>query len=117
GLNGGQSCVDGCSSGRFPPKESVREVHINQNPIAAEYDLMGLGHIEVFRKPGSDKFHGMIALKYGNAVLRSRNPYSKPKAAWKSSADSGTENAMAPGANENSQQSFLYDSETDHCFF
>ena len=38
GPNGGQIFVDGFSGGRLPPKESIREIRINQNPFAAEND-------------------------------------------------------------------------------
>src|SRR6185503_10023464 len=33
GPNGGQIFVDGFSGGRLPPKESIREIRINQNPF------------------------------------------------------------------------------------
>src|SRR5262249_33184104 len=79
GLKGSQLYIDGFKGGRLPPKESIREVRINQNPFSAEYDRIGLGRIEVFTKPGSEKFHGMLAFKYSNATLNSRNPYSSNK--------------------------------------
>src|ERR1700685_2457401 len=34
GPNGGQIFVDGFSSGRLPPKNSIREIRINQNPFS-----------------------------------------------------------------------------------
>src|SRR5712691_10075310 len=34
GPNGGQIFVDGFSGGNMPPKESIREIRINQNPFA-----------------------------------------------------------------------------------
>jgi hypothetical protein len=89
GLKGSDVYVDGFKSGRLPPKESIREVRINQNPFSAEYDRMGLGRIEVFTKPGTDKFHGMLALKYGNAALNSRNPYSSDKPPYYSAQSEG----------------------------
>jgi hypothetical protein len=79
GLKGSQLYVDGFKAGRLPPKESIREVRINQNPFSAEYDRMGLGRIEVLTKPGSEKLHGMLAFKYSNAALNSRNPFSSNK--------------------------------------
>ena len=33
GPNGGQVFIDGFTGGRFPPKESIREIRINQNPF------------------------------------------------------------------------------------
>jgi len=58
GPNGGQIYVDGFTGGELPPKSSIREIRINQNPFSAEYDKLGYGRVEVFTKPGTDKFHG-----------------------------------------------------------
>jgi hypothetical protein len=58
GPNGGQIFIDGFSGGQLPPKESIREVRINANPFSPEYDTLGYGRIEIFTKPGSDKFRG-----------------------------------------------------------
>jgi hypothetical protein len=48
------------TAGQLPPKESIREIRINQNPFSAEFDKLGYGRIEVFTKPGTDKFHGQF---------------------------------------------------------
>src|SRR5580698_6081617 len=40
GPNGGQIYIDGFSGGQLPPKESIREVRINQNPFSAELDRL-----------------------------------------------------------------------------
>ena len=58
GPNGGSIFVDGFSGGQLPPKESIREIRINQNPFSPEYDKLGYGKIEIFTKPGSDKYRG-----------------------------------------------------------
>ncbi|MCX6594252.1 MAG: carboxypeptidase-like regulatory domain-containing protein [Acidobacteria bacterium] len=76
GPNGGQIFIDGFSGGRLPPKESIREVRINSNPFSAEYDKIGFGRIEVFTKPGTDKFRGQAFFNFSDAVLNARNPYS-----------------------------------------
>ena len=60
GPNGGQIFIDGFSSGQLPPKDSIREIRINSNPYSAEYDTQGHGRIEIFTKPGSDKYHGSL---------------------------------------------------------
>ena len=70
--------VDGFSNGAMPPKESIREVRINQNPFGAQSDRFGLGRIEVFTKPGSSKLHGSLDFNYGNSTLNARNPYAGP---------------------------------------
>ncbi|MCA1558605.1 MAG: carboxypeptidase-like regulatory domain-containing protein, partial [Acidobacteria bacterium] len=41
GPNGGQIYIDGFTGGRMPPKEAIREVRINQNPLNAENDQPG----------------------------------------------------------------------------
>src|SRR5580698_3324390 len=55
GPNGGQIYVDGFTGGQLPPKSSIREIRINQNPFSAQYDKLGYGRVEVFTKPGTDK--------------------------------------------------------------
>ncbi|HXA04774.1 MAG TPA: carboxypeptidase-like regulatory domain-containing protein, partial [Bryobacteraceae bacterium] len=36
GPNGGQLYIDGFTGGQLPPKSSIREIRINQNPFSAE---------------------------------------------------------------------------------
>ena len=55
GPNGGSIYIDGFSGGQLPPKESIREIRINQNPFSAEFDRLGFGRIEILTKPGSDR--------------------------------------------------------------
>ena len=55
GPNGGQIFIDGFSGGNMPPKESIREIRINQNPFAAENDQPS-ARIDILTKPGTDKF-------------------------------------------------------------
>jgi len=80
GPGGGAIFVDGFSGGQLPPKESIREIRINSNPFSPEYDKLGYGRIEIFTKPGSDKFHGSVGYNLGTQVWNSRNPYSAQKA-------------------------------------
>jgi hypothetical protein len=80
GPGGNAFFVDGFSGGELPAKESIREVRINQNPFSPEYDKMGLGRIEIFTKPGTDKFHGTVGYNVGTDKWNSRNPYGQQKA-------------------------------------
>jgi len=80
GPNGGEMLIDGFSSGQLPPKDSIREIRINQNPFAPEYDRLGFGRIEIFTKPGTDKFRGDGWFNYGDGIWNSRNPYAAQKA-------------------------------------
>lgn len=80
GPNGGQIYIDGFTGGQLPPKSSIREIRINQNPFSAQYDKLGYGRIEILTKPGSDKLHGQFFFNDNNSALNSKNPYvlSKP---------------------------------------
>ena len=50
GPNGGQIFIDGFTGGRMPPKESIREVRINQNPFNAENNNIGFGQHRDFHE-------------------------------------------------------------------
>jgi hypothetical protein len=80
GPNGGSIFIDGFSGGQLPPKDAIREIRINQNPFSAEYDKLGFGRIEIFTKPGSDKFRGLFQYNFANDFWNSRNPYAARKA-------------------------------------
>ena len=84
GPNGGQIYIDGFIGGRLPPKESIREIRVNQSPFAAEYDRLGFGRIEIFTKPGTDNFHGQASLDFGDSVFNSRNPFAPNKPPYQS---------------------------------
>ncbi|HWZ97232.1 MAG TPA: carboxypeptidase regulatory-like domain-containing protein [Candidatus Dormibacteraeota bacterium] len=75
GPNGGQIYIDGFTGGQLPPKSSIREIRINQNPFSAEYDHLGFGRIEVFTKPGTDKYHGQFLINGNTAGFNARNPF------------------------------------------
>jgi hypothetical protein len=75
GPDGGQIFIDGFSSGILPPKASIREIRVNQNPFSAEYDRVGFGRIDVLTKPGSDQFHGQGSFDFGDRALTARNPF------------------------------------------
>jgi len=85
GPNGGQIYIDGFSTdGGLPPKESIREIRVNQSPFAAEYDRLGFGRIEIFTKPGTDKFHGQTFFEFGDAIFNSRNPFAPNRPPYQS---------------------------------
>ena len=75
GPNGGQLYIDGFTAGQLPPKSSIREIRINSNPFSAEYDKLGYGRIEVFTKPGTDKFHGQLFVSGNDSAFNSPNPF------------------------------------------
>ncbi len=91
GGDGGSSLyVDGFSNGRMPPKNTIREVRINQNPFSAEYEEQGSGRIEIFTKPGSDTLH-VDASAYGtDSAFDSEDPFTtqpQPFHSWNLYAD------------------------------
>src|SRR5882724_8320920 len=75
GPNSGQIYIDGFTAGQLPPKASIREIRINQNPFSSEYDKLGYGRIEIFTKPGTDKLHGQAFLSGTTAAFDARNPF------------------------------------------
>ena len=74
---GSQFYVDGFSGGKLPPKSSIREIRINQNPYSAQYDQLGYGRIEIFTKPGTDKLHGRAFIQGNDDTFNSGNPFTK----------------------------------------
>ncbi|MEO7538941.1 MAG: carboxypeptidase regulatory-like domain-containing protein, partial [Pyrinomonadaceae bacterium] len=80
GPNGGQIYIDGFTGGRLPPKDSIREIRINQNPFSAEFDRLGFGRIEILTKPGSDKWRGQAFMNFNDESLNSRNPFAVNRA-------------------------------------
>ncbi|MDT5262081.1 MAG: hypothetical protein QOC61_1085 [Acidobacteriota bacterium] len=75
GPNGGQILIDGFEGGRIPPKDSIREIRINDNPLSAERDQPGFGGIQIFTKPGTDKLRGSLSATFNDESLNSRNPF------------------------------------------
>ena len=75
GPNGGQFYIDGFTAGQLPPKSAIREIRINQNPFSAQYDKVGYGRIEIFTKPGSDKWHGQFSVNGNDSAFNSKNPF------------------------------------------
>jgi Carboxypeptidase regulatory-like domain len=75
GPNGGQIYVNGFTAGQLPPKSSIREIRVNQNPFSAEYDSVGFGRIEILTKPGTNQLHGSAFLWANDQPFNSWNPF------------------------------------------
>jgi hypothetical protein len=86
GPNGGQIYIDGFTGGELPPKSSIREIRVNQNPFSAEYDRLGYGRIEIFTKPGTDHLHGQAEVSGNDSAFNSQNPilYGKEEPSYSS---------------------------------
>lgn len=84
GPNGRQIFIDGFAGGRLPPKSSIREIRVTANPFSAEYDRLGFGRIEIFTRPGTDRFRGQIMAMLSDNVLNARNPFVTERPSFRS---------------------------------
>ena len=75
GPSGAQIYIDGFTGGQLPPKSSIREIRINQNPFSAHYDKLGYGRIEILTKPGTNKVHGNLMVMGNDSTFNSLNPF------------------------------------------
>jgi hypothetical protein len=80
GLGGGpdaQLFVSGFSGGKLPPRSSIGQIRIKQNPYSAENDTdPGTGMIQVSTRAGTDELHGELYL-YGDAsAMNAQNPFA-----------------------------------------
>jgi hypothetical protein len=73
GPNGGQIYIDGFTGGQLPPKSSIREIRVNSNPYAPEFDRPGFGRIEILTKPGTDTIRGQVYFSFNNQDFNSRS--------------------------------------------
>jgi hypothetical protein len=76
GPNGGQIYIDGFTGGQLPPKSSILEIRVNQNPFSAEYDKLGYGRIEITTKPGMSQYHGQVFVSGNTIGFNTRNPFA-----------------------------------------
>src|ERR1700722_11368157 len=82
GPSGGQIYIDGFTGGQIPPKSSIREIRVNQNPFSAEFDKIGYGRIEILTKPGSDKFSGHVTSLGNDSAWNTGNPLVKEQPSY-----------------------------------
>ncbi|HEY1986271.1 MAG TPA: TonB-dependent receptor [Terracidiphilus sp.] len=82
GPSGAQIYIDGFTGGQLPPKSSIREIRVNQNPFSAQYDKLGYGRIEILTKPGKDKFHGSVMINGNDSAFNSLNPFVSNEPAY-----------------------------------
>ncbi|MFZ0758371.1 MAG: carboxypeptidase regulatory-like domain-containing protein [Candidatus Sulfotelmatobacter sp.] len=106
GPNGGQIYIDGFTAGQLPPKASIREIRINQNPFSSEYDKLGYGRIEIFTKPGTDKFHGQLYVSGNDSAFNSPSPFGGAEPPYESTQFSGN-----VGGPLNKNASFFFNGE------
>jgi len=92
GPNGGQIYIDGFTGGQLPPKSSIREIRVNQNPYSAEFDKLGFGRIEILTKPGTDKLHGQFMIQGNDSSFNTGNPFTANIPSYYSDQYNGTLN-------------------------
>src|SRR3989442_7939698 len=73
GQGGAQIYIDGFAGGRLPPRESILQIRINQNPVSAEFSHPGIGRIEIITKPGTETWHSSVGFNFANSALNARN--------------------------------------------
>ena len=76
GQDGPQIYIDGFPGGRLPPRESILQIRINQNPLSAEYSHPGQGRIEIITKPGTEQWHSSVGFNFRNSALDARNAFA-----------------------------------------
>jgi hypothetical protein len=76
GQDGPQIYIDGFPGGRLPPRESILQIRINQNPLSAEYARPGVGRIEIITKPGTEQWHSSVGVNFRNSALDARNAFA-----------------------------------------
>ena len=120
GDSAGALYINGFSGGRMPPRASIREIRINNDPYSAQYDDYGYGRIEIFTKPGTDSLHGDFLESGNNASFDARNPFAPVKPDFYSTYAQGDISGpitkkmsyFFSGSLNKSQNSFVVDAET-----
>jgi len=84
GPDGGQVYIDGFTGGNLPPKSAIREVRINSNPFAPEFDRPGFARVDIFTKAGSESLHGQAMTSQNSDALDTRNPLLEQKPPYRS---------------------------------
>lgn len=75
--------VDGFNdSSKLPPKSSIAYIKVNPDQFSAEYREPPFdgGRIEVYTKPGQDRFHGALFATNSSSWMNASDPFSTSKA-------------------------------------
>jgi hypothetical protein len=76
-----QLLVDGFTGAQLPPKDTIKEIRLNQNRFSAA-NQWAWAQVEIITKPGADKIHGSLGLTDSDAAFNSRNPFAENKASY-----------------------------------
>jgi hypothetical protein len=81
GTNGVSLVVNGMEVNNLGVTPSaIKEIKINQDPYAAEFQRPGRGRIEVITKPGSPDYHGTFNFIFRDAHFNARDPFALTRA-------------------------------------
>ena len=73
-----QIVLDGFSGATLPPRDSIREIRINQNPYSADNDTdTATGVIQVLTQPGTNQLHGELYVYGDHSSLNAANPFAE----------------------------------------
>ena len=82
--------VDGFSGAKLPPRGSIREVRINQNPYSAQNDINPVtGVIEILTKPGTGQMHGQFYLYGVDSGVDAGNPFVRNQPGYYAESSGG----------------------------
>jgi hypothetical protein len=65
--------VDGFRSGQIPPKSAIAEVRFSFSDFSAEHHEYVSGLVDIFTKPGVEKFTGTVGTRFGASGLNARD--------------------------------------------
>lgn len=78
GAFGLQVFVNGLINSQMPPKETISQIRINDNPFSAENDRPAPDRITVVTKGGGRELHGETYMNLDVGRWNARNPFAAP---------------------------------------
>lgn len=90
GPTGAHIYVDGFTGGKLPPKQSIAEIRVNQDPYSAEYDTPGSARIEIVTKPGGSSLTGRFLADGNLPAMNARDPFLARSSVSRSAELTGT---------------------------
>jgi hypothetical protein len=84
--------VNGFRGGKLPPKNQISQIRFRMNPYAAENHNSSFVHVDIFTKPGVDRWHGSFNAGFRDESLNARNafaPFRRPEQMRRFSLDLG----------------------------
>ena len=73
--------VNGFRGGKLPPKSQIREIRFRTNAYAAESHESSFMNVDIFTKPGLEKWYGGFNIGFRDESLNARNAFAPARAA------------------------------------